>query len=80
MPQVKPCDDIAAWKASYLAQRFGLSIEEAKRFKRGEALSLSGAEAEKIVAERFGEITGEDESVTVMIPVEESEEVTDVSN
>ena len=74
MPQVRTCrSDIGAWAAKYLANRFGLSNKEAKRFKAGETLSLSNVKAQKMVDEEFGVIIGEDKPETVSTPVEESE-------
>jgi len=49
-------DDIGAWKASYLAQRFEISIEEAKQLKLGEPIEIANAKAEKIVEQGFGRV------------------------
>lgn len=47
-------DDIKAFRADYLATRFGLTVAEARAFKEGRAVTVNKDGAEKICAQGFG--------------------------
>uniref|UniRef100_A0A6M3JX03 Uncharacterized protein n=1 Tax=viral metagenome TaxID=1070528 RepID=A0A6M3JX03_9ZZZZ len=70
MTKILPCEGIAAWKASYLSKRFGITVDEARQLKKGEPVEIANTKAEKIVEQGFGRIVNAEAD-----PVEKTETI-----
>jgi len=68
MTKILPCEGIAAWNATYLSKRFGITVDEARQLKLGEPVEISNAKAEKIVEQGFGRLVNAEHD-----PVKETE-------
>ena len=59
MVRVEGKSNLGSWRASYLADRFNISVGDARTLKVGGTISVPSATAKRLVKEGFGTVTEE---------------------